>query len=185
LHLEVENHILGKSIVQSTQIPLHNFIQSFLPSASLVKVSHQKFCLARKMLKINFFGLIYYKETLMQNSLCAVFNGSKLLILSVFRANLKNDIKNDTNVLFSHSLRMIYTNSLDTKGRIILFVTPVIKTFITHVHFDIFEQEIVKFDLLLKKTATKKIELLKFNSRFQNEFSSCDKSIHPFAPNRA
>ena len=112
----------------------------------------------------------------MQNRLCTVFISSKLLILSVFRANLKNDIKNDTNVLFSHSLRMIYTNPLDTKGRLNSFFTSCNQIFHNPRSFWYIWIKSCKIWPFFEKTATKKVELLNFNSKFQNEFSSCDKS---------
>ena len=47
-----------------------------------------------KILKIKFFENIKYEETLMQKSFCKLFIYCKILILSIFRANLKNDQKN-------------------------------------------------------------------------------------------
>ena len=93
----------------------------------------------------------------MQNSLCTIFIWSKLLILSVFRANLKNDKKNDTNFLFSHSLRMIYTNSLDTKGRIKFFFTPCDQIFHNSRSFWYIWIKSCKILPFFEKTATKKL----------------------------
>ena len=61
------------------------------------------------------FGNINYEETLMQKSLFAVFIYCKILILSTFRANLKNDQKNDINVRFSHPLQTVCTYQSGSK----------------------------------------------------------------------
>ena len=139
-------------------------------------MSHHKFCLARKMLKIKFFGYINYKETLMQKGLCILFISSEILILSVFRANLKIDIKNDTNARFSHSLRMIYTNPYDTKERLQFFFTPCNQILHKTRSFWYIWIKSCKKLPFFEKTEPKKIELLNFKSKFQNHFSSCDKS---------
>ena len=121
LLFEVEKHILGQSIVWSIQILTGSFVQSFLRFANLVKVRHEFFCLARKNAQNQVFGNINYKETLMQNSLCTLFIYYKILILSIFRANLKNDQKNDINVQFSHPLQTVCTNQSGSKETLYFF----------------------------------------------------------------
>ena len=56
----------------------------------------------------------------MQKRICTLFISSKILILSVFRANLKNDQKIAVNVQFSHPFQMICTNTFDCKETLYL-----------------------------------------------------------------
>ena len=79
------------------------------------------FAWREKILKIKFFGNINYKETLMQKSLFTLFMYCKILILSIFRANLKNDQKIDVNVQFSHPLQAMYTNQSGCKETLYFF----------------------------------------------------------------
>ena len=79
------------------------------------------FLLGAKNTQNQVFGNINYKETLMQKSLFTLFIYCKILILSIFRANLKNDQKNDINVQFSHPLQTMCTNQSGSKETLYFF----------------------------------------------------------------
>ena len=122
------------------------------------------------------FRNINYKETLMQKSLFTLFICCKILILSIFRANLKNDQKIDVNVQFSHPLQAMYTNQSGCKETLYFFFICRNQIFPYQLSFWYIWKKSWKFWRFFERSNPKRNELFNFNFKFQNEFLSGNKS---------
>ena len=112
----------------------------------------------------------------MQKSLFTLFIYCKILFLSIFRANLKNDQKNDINVQFSHPLQTVCTNQSGSKETLYFFFICRNQIFHYQLSFWHIWKKSWKFWRFFEKSNQKINELFNFNFKFQNEFLSGDKS---------
>ena len=104
----------------------------------------------------------------MRKSLFTLLICCKILILSIFRANLKNDQKNDINVQFSHPLQTVCTNQSGSKETLYFFFICRNQIFHYQLSFWYIWKKSWKFWRFFEKSNQKINEL--FNFKFQNEF---------------
>ena len=93
----------------------------------------------------------------MQKSLFTLFICCKILILSIFRANLKNDQKNDINVQFSHPLQAMYTNQSGCKETLYFFFICRNQIFHYQLSFWYIWKKVENFGVFLKKVTKKEM----------------------------
>ena len=87
-----------------------------------------------------------------------MFTYCKILILSIFRANLKNDQKIDVNVQFSHPLQAMYTNQSGCKETLYFFFICRNQIFPYQLSFWYIWKKVENFGVFLKKVTQKEMK---------------------------